>query len=59
MKSADPVMQEVWQAKAASAKKHGSLAAYLAHLRKQSKRKHPAGRAPAVEDKAAKGSVKN
>jgi hypothetical protein len=44
MKHSDPVMQEVWQAKEANAKKHPSLAAYMAYLRKQGKRKHAGGR---------------
>ena len=44
MKHADPVMQEVWQAKEANAKKHENLTAYMAYLRKQGKRKHAAGR---------------
>ena len=44
MKHTDPVMQEVWRAKSANAKRHGSLAAYMAYLRKQGKRKHAAGR---------------
>jgi hypothetical protein len=44
MKHTDPVMQEVWQAKEANAKKHQSLAAYMAFLRKQAKRKHAGGR---------------
>ena len=44
MKHTDPVMQEVWQAKEANAKKHQSLAAYIAYLRKQAKRKHAGGR---------------
>ena len=44
MKHIDPVMQEVWQAKEANAKKHQSLAAYMAYLRKQAKRKHAGGR---------------
>jgi hypothetical protein len=29
----DPVMQEVWRAKAANAKKYPTLAAYIAYLR--------------------------
>ena len=37
MKHTNPVMQEVWRAKSANAKKHGSLAAYMAYLRKQGK----------------------
>jgi hypothetical protein len=44
MKHTDPVMQEVWQAKEANAKKHQTLAAYMAFLRKQTKRKHASGR---------------
>ena len=44
MKSADPVMQDVWRAKEANAKKHGNLAAYVGYLRKQSKRGHPGRR---------------
>ena len=44
MKHTDPVVQEVWQAKEANAKKHQSLAAYMAYLRKQAKRKHAGGR---------------
>lgn len=44
MKTSDPVMQEVWQAKEANAKKHENLAAYISYLRKQAKRKHPGGR---------------
>lgn len=48
MKNADPVMQDVLQAKEANAKKHQSLAGYLAFLRKQSKQKHPGGRVPAA-----------
>lgn len=44
MKHTDPVMQEVWQAKEANAKKHENLAAYMSYLRKQAKRKHPGGR---------------
>jgi uncharacterized protein with von Willebrand factor type A (vWA) domain len=44
MKTIDPVMQEVWQAKQINAQKHQNLAAYLAFLRKQSKLKHLAGR---------------
>ena len=47
MKHTDPVMQEVWQAKEANAQKHGNLAAYMAYLRKQGKRKHAAGRVAA------------
>ena len=43
MKHTDPVMQEVWQAKEANAKKYQSLAAYMAYLRKQAKRKHAGG----------------
>ena len=39
MKNADPVMQDVWHAKEANAKKHGSLAAYITYLRKLSERK--------------------
>ena len=35
MKHTDTVMQEVWQAREANAKKHGNLAAYIAYLRKQ------------------------
>lgn len=44
MKPSDPVMQEVWQAKEANAKKFQNLAAYMAYLRKQTKRKHAGGR---------------
>jgi hypothetical protein len=44
MKTVDPVMQEVWQAKEANAKAYQTLAAYMAHLRKQAKRKHAGGR---------------
>jgi hypothetical protein len=44
MNQADPVMQDVWRAKAANATKHQSLAAYMAFLRKRGKRKHPGGR---------------
>lgn len=44
MKHTDAVMQEVWQAKEANAKKHQNLAAYMAHPRKQAKRKHAGGR---------------
>ena len=59
MKNADPVMQDVWHAKEANAKKHGGLAAYIAYLRKQSKRKHAGGRVPAAEAKSVKNSVQN
>lgn len=44
MKTSDPVMQEVWQAKEANAKKYQNLAAYMSFLRKQAKRKHAGGR---------------
>lgn len=44
MKPADPVMQEVWRAKEANAKKFQNLAAYMAYLQKQTKRKHAGGR---------------
>lgn len=44
MKNSDSVMQEVWFAKDVNAKKHQNLAAYMAYLRKQAKRKHPGGR---------------
>jgi hypothetical protein len=44
MKTVDPVMQEVWQAKEANARKHQNLTTYMAYLRKQTKRKHPGGR---------------
>ena len=44
MKQSDPVMQEVWQAKEANAKRFQSLAAYMAYLQKQAKRKHAGGR---------------
>ena len=44
MNQADPVMQDVWRAKAANATKHQSLATYMAFLRKRGKRKHPGGR---------------
>ena len=47
MKNADPVMKDVWQAKEANAKKYSNLAAYVAYLRKQSKKKHPGGRVTA------------
>ena len=50
MKNADPVMQEVWQAKDANAKKHQNLAAYLAFLRQQSNRTHPGGRLPHAQN---------
>ena len=46
MKTTDPVMQEVWQAKEANAKKHQDLKTYMAYLRKLAKRKHPGGRVP-------------
>jgi hypothetical protein len=48
MKTTDPVMQEVWQAKEANAKKHQNLATYMAYLRKQAKRKHAGGRVAAI-----------
>jgi hypothetical protein len=44
MKNTDPVMQEVWRAKEANAKTHLTLTAYMAYLRKQSKKKHAGGR---------------
>ncbi len=44
MNKADPVMQDVWRAKAANASKHQTLSAYVAFLRKQSKRTHAGGR---------------
>jgi hypothetical protein len=47
MKHTDPVIEEVWRAKEANAKQHPSLAAYMAYLRKQGKRKHAAGRVAA------------
>jgi hypothetical protein len=53
MKTADPVMQEVWHAKEANAKKHASLAAYMAYLRKQAKKTHAGGRIPAPLVKTA------
>ena len=59
MKNADPVMQDVWQAKEANAKKHQSLAGYLAHLRKQSKQKHPGGRVPAADGAKVKSPVQD
>lgn len=48
MKTADPVMQEVWHAKDANAKSHPTLAEYMAFLRKQAKRKHAGGRVPCL-----------
>lgn len=48
MKPSDPVMQEVWQAKDANAKKFQTLAAYMAYLRKQAKREHAGGRVAAA-----------
>ncbi len=44
MKHTDPVMHEVWRAKAVNAKKHETLSAYMAYLRKQGKLQHAAGR---------------
>ena len=44
MKPSDSVMQEVWLAKEVNVKKHQSLTAYMAYLRKQAKRKHAGGR---------------
>ena len=43
MNKADPVMQEVWQAKETNSRKYVTLAAYMKFLRKQAKRKHPGG----------------
>jgi hypothetical protein len=53
MKTADPVVQEVWHAKEAHAKAHQTLAAYVAHLRKQAKRKHAGGRVPCAPSTAS------
>ncbi len=57
MKNADAVMQDVWQAKEATAKKYRNLAAYVAYLRKQSRRKHPGGRVPAPGNAKVKSPV--
>ena len=59
MKNADPVMQDVWQAKQANAKKHQSLAGYVAYLRKQSKQKHPGGRVPATGNAKVRSPVQD
>lgn len=59
MKNADPVMQDVWHAKEANAKKHGSLAAYITYLRKLSERKHAGGRVPAAKAKAVKSPIQD
>jgi hypothetical protein len=47
MKNADPVMQEVWRAKAANAKKYPTLAAYIAHLRQLGERRRADAHVPA------------
>ena len=52
-------MQDVWQAKEANAKKHQSLAGYVAYLRKQSKQKHPGGRVPATGNAKVKSPVQD
>lgn len=59
MKHTDPVIEEVWRAKEANAKKHRSLAEYLAYLRKQGKRKHAGGRiaAPANVKAAPRAAI--
>ena len=59
MKNVDPVMQDVWQAKEANAKKHQSLAGYVAYLRKQSKQKHPGGRVPAAGNAKVKSPIQD
>ena len=59
MKNADPVMQDVWRAKEANAKKHQSLAGYVAYLRKQSKQEHPGGRVPAAGNAKVKGPIQD
>lgn len=52
-------MQDVWQAKEAIAKKHQSLAAYVAYLRKQSRHTHPGGRVPAPEGAKVKSPIQD
>lgn len=59
MKNADPVMQDVWQAKGANVKKHQSLAGYVAYLRKRSKQEHPGGRVPAPGNSKVKSPVQD
>lgn len=44
MKNDDPIMQDVRQAKEANAKKHQSLATFVANLREQPRKTHPGGR---------------
>jgi hypothetical protein len=43
----DPVMREVWRAKAANAKKYPTLAAYIAHLRQLGERRRSDAHVPA------------
>ena len=43
MKTIDPVMDELWKAKAANAERFGDLKAYVAYLQKQGKKPHPGG----------------
>ena len=43
MKTTDPVMTELHNAKAANAARFGDLKTYVAHLQKRGKKPHPGG----------------